>query len=556
MSVTMQAATPSTSTAPSAGSASMTSLLLYTHNVARALKPSTDGELAHAIHETLHYALDGDEADWAAGDDLRASATPCGPDQGATAASGSEAAEPGSVRPGFFATGDDERPFISYAWNAKKRQLTLPNPVTVVNPTLMDPCAPDCNTRDSFDVTAKFFFLGEEDDDIGDDGNDFGPRTEWIEEALEKFTLATGLATVDTLIVAFPGKDLDGVDRRRRRPEHATSANGNGVDDRRQKLQRDVSAIAKVWQQLSPNPRILSMGLSDLSLEALNLLFQSFNPAPPPAPETALLTPSRAVLATEDNGRGAAAGSSGSSTVGGSLTSVTSSMVSEAFAGQSGSSASSAFSTPKSAMSTIPIPSSPSSPSVSSNQQRTELGDGAFQAYRLPSPTRRPRIHTINLKEHGGCTDGRCIDRELAEWCKAQGILLVAHNDQRGESARTCPRREDRSLLYLPIFFASRSGKQTSCQRGHCRTSWPSSRASSHTVAASLFRRRNSRRGGASSTRSSFATAASWRTKGASSLFCFCLMPTPAHINLALFSRLSCSFILYSDVLADAHLQP
>ncbi|PWN88200.1 hypothetical protein FA10DRAFT_295764 [Acaromyces ingoldii] len=386
----MQAATPSTSTAPSAGSTAMTSLMLYTHNVARALKPSTDGELAHAIHETLHYALDGDEADWAAGADSRASTTPCGPDQGATAASGSAAAEPGSVRPGFFATGDDERPFISYAWNAKKRQLTLPNPVTVVNPTLMDPCAPDCNTRDSFDVTAKFFFLGEEDDDIGDEAKDIGPRTEWIEEALEKFTLATGLATVDTLIIAFPGKDLDGVDRRRRRPEHTASANGNGVDDRRQKLQRDVSAIAKVWQQLSPNPRILSMGLSDLSLEALNLLFQSFNPAPPPAPETA--------------------------------------------------SASSAFSTPKSAMSTIPIPSSPSSPSVSSNQQRTELGDGAFQAYRLPSPTRRPRIHTINLKEHGGCTDGRCIDRELAEWCKAQGILLVAHNDQRDIlPARTLP---------------------------------------------------------------------------------------------------------------------
>ena len=35
----------------------LSSLLFYTHNVAKALKPSIDGELAHAIHETLHFAL-------------------------------------------------------------------------------------------------------------------------------------------------------------------------------------------------------------------------------------------------------------------------------------------------------------------------------------------------------------------------------------------------------------------------------------------------------------------------------------------------------------------
>ncbi|KAK0554444.1 hypothetical protein OC845_000705 [Tilletia horrida] len=40
-------------------------LYLYTHDVARQLKPSSDGELAHALHETLHFALDAQEQDWA-----------------------------------------------------------------------------------------------------------------------------------------------------------------------------------------------------------------------------------------------------------------------------------------------------------------------------------------------------------------------------------------------------------------------------------------------------------------------------------------------------------
>ncbi|KAK0525982.1 hypothetical protein OC834_004969 [Tilletia horrida] len=50
-------------TRPAAGEA-LAALYLYTHDVARQLKPSADGELAHALHETLHFALDAQEQDW------------------------------------------------------------------------------------------------------------------------------------------------------------------------------------------------------------------------------------------------------------------------------------------------------------------------------------------------------------------------------------------------------------------------------------------------------------------------------------------------------------
>ncbi|PWN50018.1 hypothetical protein IE53DRAFT_362704 [Violaceomyces palustris] len=39
-------------------------LVIHTHDVARSLKPSSDGELAHSIHQTLHFSLDANEEDW------------------------------------------------------------------------------------------------------------------------------------------------------------------------------------------------------------------------------------------------------------------------------------------------------------------------------------------------------------------------------------------------------------------------------------------------------------------------------------------------------------
>ena len=48
-------------------------LYIHTHDVSRSLKPSADGELAHAIHQTLHFALDGHPDDY----------TPASPNSGA-----------------------------------------------------------------------------------------------------------------------------------------------------------------------------------------------------------------------------------------------------------------------------------------------------------------------------------------------------------------------------------------------------------------------------------------------------------------------------------------
>ncbi|KAL9933664.1 hypothetical protein V8E36_007322 [Tilletia maclaganii] len=64
-----------TATTATTGEA-FTSLYLYTHDVARQLKFSSDGELAHALHETLHYALDAQEQDW--GQASAAPADDCG----------------------------------------------------------------------------------------------------------------------------------------------------------------------------------------------------------------------------------------------------------------------------------------------------------------------------------------------------------------------------------------------------------------------------------------------------------------------------------------------
>ena len=365
------------------------SLLFYTHNVARALKPSVDGELAHAIHETLHFALDGEPQDYAVPREEK-NGNPCAGTssngQASTSASSSE--EGDAVRPGFFETGDEERPFISYAWEEQEQRLILPHPSTVTNPTLADPCTnvqQGTVLRDAFDVTAKFFFLGNPEGDAY--------PSEWVDEALKRFASATGIDTVDTLILAFG--DRPNVDR-----------------------------VASLWKHLSPNPRLLSLGLSDFSQPVLESLMDRLDLG-----VSSLGTAERAQRQPSDT----------------LPKSSMTTQVQEAMASNNDSSPLDAK------MAThVHIPSSPSKAAF------TELAGTSSEVVKEygPSLCRRPRLCAVNLKEQMNGLNGPpsspsvapsptngnskangscCWDRGLADYCKERNILLVAHSDRKGE---------------------------------------------------------------------------------------------------------------------------
>lgn len=371
-------------------------LRLYTHNVARVLKPSQDGELAHAIHETLHYALDGDAQDYLlCRDAQQLSCASKDPSTSTAIAGEGESTTEGreDIQPGFFATKDPERPFISYQWDEDAACLTLPHPLTVLNPVMNDPCTSTengTNLRDAFDVTAKFFFLNQVRPVHGNTAEAAYPA-EWIDEALDCLSTAIGLDSVDTMILAFPSLKLD-----------CTHAH----DD---EIRAKASKAVDVWRHISPTKRILSLGLSDVSRRSLQAIMEQLD-----------LPDCQAVQEKWEDAKAEAA-----------------SAVEEAMV-QKGNEA-------DHELGPIRIPSSPSQVSLADRlDDQTDL----LKVYG-PGPCRRPRLCTINLREQS-CDDNSlggesisktnvgtaCWDRGLADYCKEQKVLLVAHSDQRGKPAR------------------------------------------------------------------------------------------------------------------------
>lgn len=274
--------TPPTSNAtqPASSSAStsaspLRSLFLHTHDVARNLKPSSDGELANALHETLHFALDGEEEDWGIRNDDDREDRGCGGSNSQNSSSNSNPTDPvishsistststtsnpttssssplPKARPGFFLSSNPNRPYISYSWDEKSNSLSLPNPSLISNPTQLDPCSPE--KRNDFDVTAKLFFLGKP--------GKGGYKEDYIDQALRRLMLTTGLITVDTLILAFPKLKFDGFGRDEndgKTPCGEGKVAGNGNEkkegnsplnkEEQQRLERDVEYVRKLWQ--------------------------------------------------------------------------------------------------------------------------------------------------------------------------------------------------------------------------------------------------------------------------------------------------------------------
>lgn len=253
------AATPSSSQAN--GDVVFHSLYIHTHDVSRSLKPSADGELAHAIHQTLHFALDGHPDDYTPSSSNNGAGSGCDPLATMPTATSSttngvethSSAGPSgtNVKKGFFPTQDAERPYISYHWNPRSGALALPNPATITNP-IADPCSPD--HRSSYDITAKFFFL---------DPTDLSPGL--VDDALTRLTSTTGIITVDTLVLAFPTLELDS--------RSAPAENGAWV-----------SPVAEAWSHVSQNPQLSSLGLSDISPSNLRQLLSSLSVQPPSTP--------------------------------------------------------------------------------------------------------------------------------------------------------------------------------------------------------------------------------------------------------------------------------
>lgn len=391
-------------------------LKVYTHNVARVLKPSQDGELAHAIHETLHYSLDGNEDDYlisrsqlAASSCAPSSSSSIGKFSSDTFASQGQNGKLESdfeevVHPGFVATNDPDRPYASFMWNEKSSLLTLPHPNTIDKPLLSDPCTASDNEadlRDAFDVTTKFFYFSDAKVDGNSQESYYPPK--WIDEALGCLSTATGLKTADTFIIAFPKLKLD-----------CSQASD-------EQIHKKATKVADVWKHISNDKRILSLGLSDVSQRSLRSFVSQLD----------------LPRCDDVQGKREAAQAEVQRIVDDAIVQKGSQKTmptEEAVLGQN---------------EPIQIPSSPSKVSLGPDRldERTEL----IKVYG-PGPCRRPRLCTINLREQN-CDDnslgGRsvsktsgnassCWDRGLAEYCKEENVLLVAHNDQKDILPERC----------------------------------------------------------------------------------------------------------------------
>lgn len=373
------------------GEGSFRSLYIHTHDVSRSLKPSADGELAHAIHQTLHFALDGHPDDYTPSDANSGAGSGCGPlatmPTSTTTNGASSSASPtsGNVKKGFLPTGKHERPYISYHWDPRSATLALPHPATITNP-IADPCSPDL--RSSYDITAKFFFL---------DPSDLSPSL--VDEALTRLTRTTGIITVDTLVLAFPTLDLDS-----RPHKHFQSHPDSEASDTAQKPAEPVwaSQVKDVWQHVSQNPQIFSLGLSDISPSNLDLLLSSLSPPVQP-PATPLFSP--AIPLSTSNTE------------------------------PSSSTSQPALADADAPSSTTIIP------------QQGGIGSFWDIEYSVVSPARRPRLVSINVKQ-----DPSAFDREFDQYCTRMGIQLVAHSDRKDVlPQRTLPGLMDEFADKLPV---------------------------------------------------------------------------------------------------------
>lgn len=221
------------------------SLIIRTLNVVKDIRPSSDGAVADAIHNTLHYALDGRQEDWQSRDD-----EPSGPtddcnglqvNTGVLSLDSQEAAmNSGSsvghrIKPGFFpnpiTTQQAQRPYVSYALDQDSHTVSLPHPAAIPDPLRSDPCGPE--NREAHDVSAKFYFRRgwQEEQAIAPD--------EEINEALQRLRTSTGLVTLDTLVLSF-----EGIDQRWR---HLGSTTEGLSSEEHRKFDRDVAAVRRVW---------------------------------------------------------------------------------------------------------------------------------------------------------------------------------------------------------------------------------------------------------------------------------------------------------------------
>ena len=223
-------------------------------------------------------------------------------------------------------------------------------------------------------LQAKFFYLKEGQ-------NDEYPK-EWIDEAMSRFAVATGLETVDTLILSFGDMIKMPI---------------NGIEN-----------VAGLWKHLSPKENILSMGLSDFSQSTLQSLIEEL--------ELGDCEPTDAAPSHQSDVK--------------SPKSSITSHVQDSLHGQDKGLTSSDLPSPTH----VHIPSSPSKAVF------TELAtdqDGAWKEYG-PSPCRRPRLSTINLKEQpiqetstsaksngngtANASGSCCWDRSLSSYCKQNNI--------------------------------------------------------------------------------------------------------------------------------------
>lgn len=135
-------------------------------------------------------------------------------------------------------------------------------------------------TRGALDVTAKFFYLPPSDYSPSSVTNDNGsPSTSlydsldpaWINESLEQLRVATGLTEVDTFIISFPGLTFDNSANGEDCCDDA-NARTNGANPLVQDEEAVRTSILKIWKEASKNKHLLSLGVSEFSLDRLHWL--------------------------------------------------------------------------------------------------------------------------------------------------------------------------------------------------------------------------------------------------------------------------------------------
>ncbi|KAK9895233.1 hypothetical protein P389DRAFT_172800 [Cystobasidium minutum MCA 4210] len=139
-------------------------------------------------------------------------------------------------------------------------------------------------TREALDVTAKFFYLPPSDYQPGSTPSSSSSSSSsmydsldpaWINDSLEQLRIATGLTEVDTFIISFPGLTFDGKTSEDCCDDQNARLNGNSDSSTALVSPDDEvvrQSILKVWKEASANKHLLSLGVSEFSLERLQWL--------------------------------------------------------------------------------------------------------------------------------------------------------------------------------------------------------------------------------------------------------------------------------------------